>query len=1089
MDPLWNGEPSYYHDHTSTSSSTYYLVPSPMEMGNGEVSEGNFHHHGNNHQQDNTTFSFPRYETVECSYAEQGIGGYHPISTTIENQNDLDENFLYTQEDDNALQRAPVYYNSSNRNNEQNLPYINSSNNQYMYNNIVVNDLYEETSQTPNTLSSTVDYTSLEDEEEGIVSEGQLQDEMEHFEDMLNKFSSNDSDNNIIVDDFNCDDMLTCFDEHSIDDNFLKLFDSIESSPDMGLKNDNLSPLMNDIFMEEDVCIGDTKNDTIVEEDVNNKVEEIKNNNKCITCSKDIVKNVFKLSKDKFKSIIYCSASCIKKRLEEWLGESKMREKIELKLLDDENVKKEMNFCDAYKFLRKSPFYIPVDVDKDENSDNNGRKETMMRNGFKKLTFNIFLLLLKKSEIEAGKDRMVKAFVNELERQIYEKFMGNDFCDYKKFARYFMHNQEKRRMPISELLVMPLKEVKNGIKNNKHNGTPNNLLLTNKCKIQKKSATNNIPVKNVNNSSKINEIHEGDTFSLVDTILGDTNDDTTSKHLNHLYDSNCKICQDKKIKEERAIREREEMVAEREAKRKKREMEIENRMREEKMNLMKREMEEKKKMENNACNVTLYNGKVDIPITLYSVKNPDIFCLEKELPKRLEKVCTVKNINTLKDVFELSIDSLQRRVMVCMVEATSVLENENFNKYRKYLFRERLGIMINLEKTRTLKSLALLPLDSFADIPELLFDLPGYEISLFDFSNKFVGVFLLNERKLMDIILSPPKPPILSNTLQEERIIKDDKSNHIEDNVTSTINENSNCDTIKLRTPKISNETSKDQHSTSHSNVEYGGFQIKGDKQSGRTSTISSSNEAVSPVCSQNLKDETIDKNFVPHHQTPTEESRKRKGGGKSERRRNRRNKKNKKAMNRNDVTKFNMNNMNNLNNTPRNDFRPPSASYYDDLRMSEERFNRISHMSFNNGSPMIHQLPSPSGIYSHSPRSLQSGPRFSYPSSHNSYPSRGPVPLMSQDPSSYLQSQSMLEHCNMIRPRFSSNQHIPLLSTSFPRLSQGPPQCLPMQQHPYNIQDQRNQHQGYYPPNNNKKFVQSQQQSYYNNLNRSRHF
>uniref|UniRef100_A0A0N5B3G6 Glutaredoxin domain-containing protein n=1 Tax=Strongyloides papillosus TaxID=174720 RepID=A0A0N5B3G6_STREA len=482
MDPLWNGEPPYYTNHTSTyyhqlnipsvsspitttttmtPSTTNEVIVNGIRMGENELV--------NIYQENNSnTFNFPRYETIECPYTEPPPpsigGGYHSSTTPIQrgpsttsnsighDNNDLINDPYYYTEHQNPRTSRNVYFN-----NEENQSYVNNHYN--IYNNI--EELYDggnnsegnvndggirniQRNSPPTTILSEppINFTSLEDDEP-LVSEDQLQDEMDHFENMLSKFSSKDLDEN--CPDLTCDDMLNCF-ETSIDDNFLKLFDSIESSPEVTSKNSLVSPI-NDIL--EDECT-----DNAGDEEEENKKDKTKIDNnsngkkKCITCCKEIIKNVFKLSQDKFKSIIYCSSQCIKKKLQEWGEKCKNRKTIEVKLFDDDNVKKKMPFDDAYKFLKKSPFYVPVFIedkgieDGDSSSDSD-KKEEMLRNGFKKLTFKIFLLLLKKNEIEAGKERMVKAFINELERQIFEKFMGKDYCDYKKFARYFMHNQEK----------------------------------------------------------------------------------------------------------------------------------------------------------------------------------------------------------------------------------------------------------------------------------------------------------------------------------------------------------------------------------------------------------------------------------------------------------------------------------------------------------------------------------------------------------------------------------------------------------------------------------------------------------------------
>uniref|UniRef100_A0A0N5B3G5 H/ACA ribonucleoprotein complex non-core subunit NAF1 n=1 Tax=Strongyloides papillosus TaxID=174720 RepID=A0A0N5B3G5_STREA len=695
-------------------------------------------------------------------------------------------------------------------------------------------------------------------------------------------------------------------------------------------------------------------------------------------------------------------------------------------------------------------------------------------------------------------------------------------------------------MSIGELLKMPLKEVKHGIKAKKENGQSSSSIsssilyenISDSCNNSNNKSIKNqrknscTPVK-VNSNGKIPESHEGETLSLVDSLLGDTNDDTTSKHLNHLYDSNCKICQDKKSKEERLIREREEAVAEREAKRKRREMEIEMRIREEKMNLLKREMEEKKKMEKNLYNVTLHDGSHNIPLTIYPIKNPDLFILKDEMPRRLKNINHVRNINALKEVFEISIDSLTSRVMVCIVEADGNVGDENFLKYRKYLFKERLGIVINFEDSNLLKSFSLIPLDSFADIPDLLFDLPGYEISLFDFSTKFVGVFILEDQKLLDIFTSPPKPPILKNITKTtdakesgdkkccdkdsirqddddgndskvtEKIINDDFKCHSENNdqpsSTPTCNIDKNITSSSDWMPMVS-DTPKNETVSSPEPIitTHVGFKIP---------SLEMSEPPVPP--SIELKSNSNVDVQEEEEEQPSQ------GGGKANKRK--RSRKNRKSRNNKKRTRENSNNQSHskfsgLSNV-RRDFRSPLGPYHprpdrrpghnylhdnDNVRMVEDRYNHVQSIPYN-GSPLYQHQPSPSssslngGVYS--PRnSIPSLPRYSF-STPPSYNSRPILPLLKQEP--YI--KPLMEQTIVLGPQF--NQPSPpnpsMYSSRIPQGISGPQSMYGNNVHGGQQQQQR-------PPQNNYYHHQQSsgnskhhhyQQPYYNNFSRSRRF
>ncbi|CEF69837.1 Hypothetical protein SRAE_2000448300 [Strongyloides ratti] len=1142
MDPLWNGEPPYYTNHTSTYyhhlnipsvSSSSITTTTTMTQSDEVIVNGiglvendlvNIYHENNSN-----TFNFPRYETIECPYNETTIG-YH--SSNVERESSTTSNSMG--HDNNDLINDPYYYTEHQNsqtgrnvyfNNEENQSYVN--NHYDMYNNI--DELYNDnggirntqiTSPTTILSEGPLNYNSIDDDEP-LVSEDQLQDEMDHFENMLNKFSSND---NIIDEDCNditCDDMLNCF-ETSIDDNFLKLFDSIESSPEVMSKNCLVSPT-NDIFDEEYLDVGGDD-----EDEKKNKIKGDSTSNiskrKCVTCCKEITKNVFKLP-------------------QEWYEKCRNSKTIEIQLFDDSNVKKEISFDYAYKFLKKSPFYIPVVIEKDKEDNSNEKKEEMLRNGFKKLTFKIFILLLKKSEIEAGKERMVRAFVNELERQIFEKFMGKDYCGYKKFARYFMHNQERtekkilylnllrRRMSIGELLKMPLKEVKHGIKIKKENGQSSssscsgNLLqeIINDNKVIKNQKRGICTPVKVISSGKIPDSHEGDALSLVDSILGDTNDDTTSKHLNHLYDSNCKICQEKKIKEERLLREREEAVAEREAKRKKREMEIEARIREEKMNLLKKETEEKKKMEKNLCNVILNDGSNDIPLTIYSIKNPDLFMLKDEMPQRFDKINLIRNVNALKEVFEISIESLTDRVMVCIVEANRTFDDGNFFKYRKYLFKERLGIVINFEDSNLLKSFSLIPLDSFADIPDLLFDLPGYEISLFDFSTKFVGVFILEDQKLLNIFTSPPKPPILNNIKLTCTKDNDDKKCFDNDNTIENASKSNDIKAIEKvvhESVKCQKET-KDQSSNmcqsdsdNTKDTTSSNDWIPSSKNTSRNETVSS------PSCNFKIPSLIMTEPPVPpsielpssakfdkQQQSQGSSSNGSNGGKIGKRKKSRKNRKSKHNKKRNRECSINQNHSKyggTLNNI-RRDFRSPISPYphnrpdrrqsnnyireNDDIRKIEDRYNHLQHIQYNESPLYQHhqplQNPSIGNIYS--PRSsnmLPSIQRYSF-STSSTYNSR-PVPsLLKQEP--YI--KPLMEQPIILGPQF--NHPSPSNASLFTsRIPQG--LSCPQQMFNNHIHGQRPHQNSYYHPptgNNKQHSYQQAQQLYYNNYSRSRRF
>lgn len=1170
MDPLWNGEPPYYTNHTSTyyhhhlnispvSSSSITTTTTTMTQPDEVIVNGigliendlvNIYHENNSN-----SFNFPRYETIECPYSETSIGYQSSTierepSTTSNNVNHEsrdslmdDSSYYYTEDGENPRTGRDVYFN-----NEENQAYVNS---QYdMYNNI--DELYNNnggirsSQRVPSTTilpEDPLNYHSIEEDDEPLVSEDQLQDEMDHFEDMLNKFSSND---NIIDEDCNnitCDDMLNCF-ETSIDDNFLKLFDSIESSPEVMSKNCLVSPV-NDIFDEECLIggVGEDDDDNIDDSKKNktkNDNNSIINKRKCVTCCKEIIKDVFKLPQDKFKSIIYCSNSCIKQKLQEWYEKCKNNKAIEFQLYDDSSIKREVSSDCAYKFLKKSPFYVPVVNEKDKEDNSSQKKEEMLRNGFKKLTFKIFILLLKKSEVEAGKERMVRAFVNELERQIFEKFMGNDYCDYKKFARYFMHNQERpekkilylnllrRRMSIGELLKMPLKEVKHGLKIKKENSQNNSNCSSNVFnenindnkinKSQKRGICT--PVKVIGNG-KNSESHEGDPLSLVDSILGDTNDDTTSKHLNHLYDSNCKICQEKKIKEERLLRERDEAVAEREAKRKKREMEIEARIREEKMNLLKKETEEKKKMEKNLCNVILNNGSNDIPLTIYSIKNPDLFMLKDEMPKRFDNITLIKNVNALKEVFEISIESLTSRVMVCIVEANTTYDDGNFFKYRKYLFKERLGIVINFEDSSLLKSFSLIPLDSFADIPDLLFDLPGYEISLFDFSTKFVGVFILEDQKLLNIFTSPPKPPILNNINVICTKDKSDKKSSDSDNGIQSINQSNDAKTMeKVIHDSVSCQKETKDQSLSICQNDSNNIKntpsidwISVNKNTSRNETVSSPRASNLSPCTFKIPSLIMTEPPVPpsiellsstnfNKQQQSQNDSNGSGGKIGKRKKSRKNKKSKNNKKRSHEGSINQTNF--RYGSPsiaiRRDFRSPINPYphtrpdrrhqhnfireNDDKRMLDDRY---SHLHYNKSPLYQHSLSSNSlgGMYS--PRSntmLPTLPRYSF-STPPSYSSR-PIPsLLKLEP--YI--KPLMDQPVILGPHFShpSPSNASLYNSRIPqRLS------CPQQTYSSHIHGPRPHQSSYYhPPSGNNKHhnYQQAQQSYHNSYSRSRRF
>uniref|UniRef100_A0AC35UHY0 TFIIS central domain-containing protein n=1 Tax=Rhabditophanes sp. KR3021 TaxID=114890 RepID=A0AC35UHY0_9BILA len=451
--------------------------------------------------------------------------------------------------------------------------------------------------------------------------------------------------------------------------------------------------------------------------------------NSCCVCGGKIGDTSFDVESHNVHLVIYCGASCVDKKL---LESGQQEQKTKLVRPNSKNVEKEMNSDEVRPFLILRPYYVPL-------LSNNCQIIESTRNAFR-VTGEKLLLLVKKEENVDVKELVVK-----IEAGMFNKW-AYDLDTYRKFARNFVHNHSKvekkslyqrllkEKITVEMLFEMPLSRVKFGMSVIKKKAEP--IVEVKPVQILVKEVVKpSVAIKKV--------IPKNKKQKVLDDIQGKIVRETTRDHANHVFAVNCLKCSEKKRMEQMKIDEANKRLREKAADRQKK-LEENLRLR------LAKERETKAELEKKSFTCNLVEGKTAMGIKLLPVKNISFSVLSDVLPLNLRPSTVYEDGFAYfhEIAMKLLNSDYSKTLVLCIVESPSVEAQDGFNEMKQMIRSKHEALGFDIVNIPELEYGTFLNVDSFSDIPDLIYEMPGQNLSRFDYSDKLICLLKFKAKEL-----------------------------------------------------------------------------------------------------------------------------------------------------------------------------------------------------------------------------------------------------------------------------------------------------------------------------------------------------